>query len=72
MVGGQRNLHGVGMQHARVVQHGFESGRGGYHIAAWNEERVIGGAQNFRGAAAQDNIFGLQMYFCASVAITWR
>src|SRR5271169_7210522 len=61
MVGGERDQHGVGMQDAGVVQHGFESGGGGYDVARGVEKGVVGGAENFSRAAAEDDVFGLQV-----------
>src|ERR1700723_3632872 len=51
------------MEHACIVQHGFEGGGGGYDVARGIEESVVGGAENFRGAAAENNIFGLHVEF---------
>ena len=51
------------MQHARVVEHGFESGRGGHDVSRGIEERVVRGAENFRGAAAENDIFGFHLVF---------
>ena len=51
------------MQDARVAQDSFESGRGGYDVARGIEEGIVGGAENFRGAATENDIFGLHVVF---------
>src|SRR5271154_3094702 len=51
------------MQDAGVIEHGFESGGGGDYVAGGIEEGVVGSAEDFRGAAAEDDVFGLQVVF---------
>ena len=63
MVGGKWDQHGIGVQDARVVKHSFESGRGGDDVLCGIKEGVVRSAENFGGAAAEDNIFGLQVIF---------
>ncbi len=72
MIGGERDQDSIGVQNARVVEDGFKSGRGGYNVAGGIEEGVVRGAEDFRGAAAEDDISGFTLYFCARVFVSWR